>query len=136
MITGDESKAQRIGLVTHGLLMGTVVFGLVYAALFVLLDDTSLLAGVLIGIGHGIVAGLAMVMMGTMHPWTDPPPAGGSDEAVIRTDRETRPPSVARGQHMVLEELAQVGLEPLPVGVPLADVLDSRVLLVDDLVAE
>ena len=90
MMTGDESTAKRIGFVTHVIVMGTVVFGLIYAALFVAFDDAGALTGVLIGVVHGIVAGVVMVMMGAMHPRMDPPPAGGEGEVVTTVGGEVR----------------------------------------------
>lgn len=68
MMTGDESKAKIIGLMTHVVMMGTVVFGLLYAFLFVAFDSASWATGLLIGVVHGLVAGIAMIMMGAMHP--------------------------------------------------------------------
>ncbi|MEX1163648.1 MAG: hypothetical protein WEB03_08715 [Nitriliruptor sp.] len=68
MFTADRDKANRIGFLTHVVMMGTIVFGIGYAALFTAFDDVSLLTGALVGLGHGIVAGLAMAMMGSMHP--------------------------------------------------------------------
>ncbi len=90
MVTGEAAKARRIGLVTHVVMMGTIVFGLGYAALFVAFDDASALTGVLIGVAHGVVAGVAMAMMGSMHPRMDPPPAGGNDDVVTATAGEVR----------------------------------------------
>jgi len=34
MMTDDPDKARKIGMVTHVIVMGTVVFGITYAALF------------------------------------------------------------------------------------------------------
>jgi uncharacterized membrane protein YagU involved in acid resistance len=68
MLTDDVDKAHRIGFVTHVVMMGTIVFGVGYAALFTAVDDASVLTGALIGLGHGIVAGMAMAMMGSVHP--------------------------------------------------------------------
>ncbi|MEX2549010.1 MAG: hypothetical protein WD638_02185 [Nitriliruptoraceae bacterium] len=90
MVTGDESKAKQIGFVTHVIMMGTVVFGLLYAALFVALDDAGALTGILIGLAHGIVAGIAMAMMGRMHPRMDPPPVAGNGEVVTTVSGEVR----------------------------------------------
>ena len=67
MLTDDVDKAKRIGFVTHVVLMGTLVFGIGYAALCTALGDASVLTGALIGLGHGIVAGMAMAMMGSVH---------------------------------------------------------------------
>jgi hypothetical protein len=68
MFTDDLDQAKRIGLVTHVVMMGTIVFGIGYAALFTVFGNASVLTGALLGLGHGIVAGLAMAMMGSMHP--------------------------------------------------------------------
>ena len=90
MVTGDESKAKQIGFVTHVIMMGTIVFGLIYAALFVALDDAGVLVGVLIGLAHGIIAGIAVVMLGSMHPRMDPPPVASDGEVVSSTGGEVR----------------------------------------------
>jgi hypothetical protein len=69
MVTADQAKARRVGLVIHVGVMGTVVFGIVYGLLFQALDSDSLVTGLLIGIGHGLVVGaLAMPMMAAIHP--------------------------------------------------------------------
>ena len=75
IVTGDESKATVMGLVTHVLVMGTLVFGSLYVVLFVAFDSNGWVTGLLIGVVHGIVAGVAMVMMGVMHPRIEPPSA-------------------------------------------------------------
>lgn len=85
MITGDRRTANLIGAVTHVIVMGTVVFGLIYAGLFVAFDDASTLTGALIGLVHGLIAGVMMVMMGAMHPRMDPPPASAQAEPVTQT---------------------------------------------------
>lgn len=90
MFTGDQTRAKQIGTLTHVIMMGTIVFGLGYAALFVAFDDAGVLTGGLIGLGHGIVAGLAMAMMGAMHPRMDPPPSAGDGEVVTTTAGEVR----------------------------------------------
>lgn len=69
MMTDDPERAKRIGMVTHVLVMGTVVFGTVYAAVFSAVGSASWLAGLVVGLVHGIVAGaVGMPMMGSMHP--------------------------------------------------------------------
>lgn len=89
MFTGDRRTASRIGIVTHVLMMGTIVFGLAYAAVFVAFDATGYVAGLVVGIMHGVVAGLAMAMMGSMHPRMVPATAG-SDRAVTEEAAEIR----------------------------------------------
>jgi hypothetical protein len=73
MMTGDPDRARRIGAAIHYGVMGTVVFGLAYAALFVSFGSASALTGVLIGAAHGLILGaVGMPMMPAMHPRMDP----------------------------------------------------------------
>lgn len=68
MVTDDPQKAKVIGKFTHLIVMGTVVFGLTYAALFTAFDSTTWWVGALIGGVHGVVSGVFMTMMGNTHP--------------------------------------------------------------------
>jgi hypothetical protein len=71
MFTGDRSKAKAIGLFTHLVMMSAIVLGSIYALLFAWFDteaNNAWWVGALIGVVHGIVAGMAMAMMGAMHP--------------------------------------------------------------------
>lgn len=69
MLTGNPHRARRVGTLLHVGMMGMVVFGFVYAALFVSFDSASLLTGVAIGGAHGLIVGaLGMPMMAVMHP--------------------------------------------------------------------
>ncbi len=69
MFTDDESTARRIGLFMHFIVMGTLVFGTVYAGLFVVVGSASWLTGLIIGLVHAVVAGaIGFPMMGSMHP--------------------------------------------------------------------
>lgn len=69
MMSGAPDRAKQLGIGVHGIMMGTVVFGLGYAALFSALGTTSWLTGVVIGAIHGLVVGLvAMPMMPAIHP--------------------------------------------------------------------
>lgn len=90
MLTGDKRTANLIGTVTHVIVMGTVVFGLVYAGLFVAFDEVGALIGALIGLVHGLIAGVMMIMMGAMHPRMDAPPTAGHAEAVTEVGGEVR----------------------------------------------
>ena len=79
MLSGDRSTALKLGSVIHYLMMGTVVFGIVYAGVFAAVGNASLLTGALIGLAHGVVVGaMAMPMMPAMHPRMGvvPAPAG------------------------------------------------------------
>ncbi len=69
MVTADGSRARRLGLAIHVVMMGTVAFGVVYAALFTLLDSDAALTGVAIGLVHGLLFGLMVLpMMPAIHP--------------------------------------------------------------------
>lgn len=68
MVTGDRDTATRFGVVIHYLLMGTVLFGLGYAALFTALDDASVTAGAVTGVVHGLALGLiGLPMLPAVH---------------------------------------------------------------------
>lgn len=69
MVSGQRKTAMGIGAVGHFVMMGTVVFGLMYAALFSTLDSDSWWVGLAIGVVHGLIVGVAaMPMMPKMHP--------------------------------------------------------------------
>lgn len=85
MVTDDPSKANAIGFVTHVLIMGTVVFGLSYAALFTLFGSAAWWLGALIGAVHGIIAGAVLPMMGRNHPKMQPASAFSGDATVERS---------------------------------------------------
>lgn len=69
MMSGDPDRARRIGTILHVGMMGTVVFGLLYAALFTSFGSASLLTGVAIGGAHGLILGaIGMPMMAAVHP--------------------------------------------------------------------
>lgn len=69
MMASDKDRAMTIGVVIHWLMMGTIVFGLGYAAIFTALGSASVITGVLLGAAHGLVVGLVfMPLMPAMHP--------------------------------------------------------------------
>ncbi|MGE0795352.1 MAG: hypothetical protein AB7I38_17865 [Dehalococcoidia bacterium] len=69
MIAGSRGMAMRIGSAMHYLMMGTIVFGLAYAALFTAFDDDSWWVGALFGLAHGVILGVVfMPMMPAVHP--------------------------------------------------------------------
>lgn len=77
MLSGDERKARRAGMFIHLIVMGTLVFGSIYALLFQALDSASWVTGLIVGVVHGAVVGImAMPMMGVIHPRMQPV-AGG-----------------------------------------------------------
>ncbi|NUQ95094.1 MAG: hypothetical protein HOY79_00565 [Streptomyces sp.] len=69
MMVREEKRARSAGMMIHLVMMGTVVFGLLYAALFHALGSASVVTGLLVGLVHGLVVGMmAMPMMGAIHP--------------------------------------------------------------------
>jgi hypothetical protein len=69
MVSGNPETARRIGLVIHWIMMGTVIFGIAYAALFLAVGSASWLVGLVIGLVHGATVGLVfMPMMAAIHP--------------------------------------------------------------------
>ncbi len=75
MMSSNPNTARMMGLVIHYLVMGTIVFGLIYAWLFSLIGSGGWLTGGLIGLAHGVVVGLMMPMMATVHPRVSRQPA-------------------------------------------------------------
>ncbi len=71
MMSADPHRARRLGAILHYIVMGTVVFGLAYAALFAAFGSASVGIGVLIGAIHGVIFLAAMPMIPAMHPRMD-----------------------------------------------------------------
>ena len=77
MMTKDEEKARRIGMMIHLVVMGTIAFGIGYALLFQAFDSVGAATGLSIGAFHGLVVGMmAMPMMGAIHPRMQPAAEG------------------------------------------------------------
>ncbi len=69
MVSGDKRTATIVGTFIHYMMMGTIIFGLLYALLFAGFDSADWWLGVTIGVVHGLVIGvMAMPMMPAMHP--------------------------------------------------------------------
>jgi uncharacterized membrane protein YagU involved in acid resistance len=69
MISGDRRTAVSAGIAIHYVMMGTVVFGLIYAVIFAAAGSASVLTGLLVGLVHAVVVGaMAMPVMPAMHP--------------------------------------------------------------------
>lgn len=69
MMSDDEGKARRLGMTIHVLMMGTVVFGVLYGFLFAAFDSDAALTGLSIGVVHGLIFGLMVLpMMPAIHP--------------------------------------------------------------------
>jgi len=78
MMSADPARAKRFGVMIRYIVMGTVVYGVAYAALFAGFGSATILTGALIGAVHGIVVGgIAMPMMPAIHPRMTSSPAPG-----------------------------------------------------------
>lgn len=85
MVSGDENVAKKIGLAVHYVMMGTVVFGLVYAGIFTALGTASVLTGLVVAVVHGLIVGaMAMPTMPAMHPRMGKLPVHAGAESVSR----------------------------------------------------
>jgi hypothetical protein len=69
MLSGNRARAMSMGAIAHLVVMGTVVFGIVYGLLFSAFDSDAWWVGTLIGVAHGLIVGVVfMPMMPAMHP--------------------------------------------------------------------
>jgi hypothetical protein len=71
MVTTKRGPAMAIGAITHLVVLSGIVLGSVYALLFSWLDISAGNAwwvGALFGVVHGILGGLLMGMVHTIHP--------------------------------------------------------------------
>ena len=83
MVTGDRSRARLMGAFVHYLVMGTVVFGIIYGLLFTAFGSDGWLTGVVMGAVHGVLVGAVILpMMGAVHPrMSVASPAAAGDSA-------------------------------------------------------
>ena len=81
--TDEPGRATLIGTLTH-YSTGTVLFGSVYTLAFSVLRAAGWLRGFLRGLGHGVISGFAMKLMGTTHPRMES--TLGADDEVWRHD--------------------------------------------------
>lgn len=85
MMSGNPATARAMGVVIHYIVMGTIVFGIIYALLFTVFNSASWWVGLLIGVVHGIVVGLIMGMMPAMHPRMGRPSAAQPNTSSVTT---------------------------------------------------
>lgn len=91
MFSGDEDVANKIGFAVHYVMMGTVVFGLIYAGIIATVGVNAVLAGVVIGLLHAlIVGGMAMPMMPAIHPRMGEVPVSAGGGTVTQERGELR----------------------------------------------
>lgn len=93
MLLGSMMAARRklirpIGLLLHFVVLGAVVFGLIYAALFTAFDSAAWWVGALIGLVHGVLVGAVVLpVVAAVHPRMRRQPAmahAGAREAVVQ----------------------------------------------------
>lgn len=68
MFSGNREDAVRIGGGIHFVVMGTFLFGVVYAALFSVTDFQSPWLGAAVGSAHGAVMGILLGQLNLVHP--------------------------------------------------------------------
>lgn len=87
MMSGNRRAAWAIGAMVHFVVMGAVVFGLIYAALFAVFGIAASAAwwvGAIVGLVHGLLVGtMAMPMMPAMHPRMEIQAAGAGGPPTV-----------------------------------------------------
>ncbi|WP_051478728.1 hypothetical protein [Arthrobacter sp. H5] len=71
MFTGNHRTAKGLGLFVHLVMMSALVFGSLYALVLTVLNvspGNAWWAGAIVGLVHGLIAGLVMPMMPLVHP--------------------------------------------------------------------
>lgn len=87
VVSADEHTARQAGYVIHYGLMGTLVFGIGYGAVFAMLDSATWIDGLILGLIHGFVVGmLFMPALPALHPRMEPALAGAGG-TVFRSRR-------------------------------------------------
>jgi hypothetical protein len=102
MLTGKKQAATGLGLTMHLVVLSGLVIGSLYAWVFTLIDPppTSLWwIGGLLGVVHGVLGGMAMAMVPTMHPRMvrEPALAGGPAVDPVASEEprlQLRPPGL------------------------------------------
>lgn len=95
-VSSDPEQARRAGLLIHYGLMGTLVFGTGYGAVFAMLDSSTWIDGLIVGLIHGFVVGmLIMPALPALHPRVEPALAGAGGPVVRARDGVwLKPPGV------------------------------------------
>jgi hypothetical protein len=96
VVSSDLEQARKAGLLIHYGLMGTLVFGTGYGAVFAMLDSSTWLDGLIVGLIHGFVVGvLFLPAMAVVHPRMEPALAGAGGPVIRSRDGVwLRPPGV------------------------------------------
>jgi hypothetical protein len=96
VISSDLEQARKAGLLIHYGVMGTLVFGIGYGAVFSMLDSATWLDGLIVGLVHGFVVGMAFLpAMPALHPRVEPALAGAGGVVIRARDGvHLKPPGV------------------------------------------
>jgi hypothetical protein len=96
LLSSDPEEARRAGLLIHYGVMGTLVFGSGYGAVFAMLDSATWLDGLIVGLVHGFVVGMViMPALPALHPRVEPALAGAGGVVIRARDGvHLKPPGV------------------------------------------
>lgn len=96
LVSSDLEQARKAGLLIHYGLMGTLVFGIGYGAVFAMLDSSTWLDGLIVGLIHGFVVGmLVLPAMPALHPRVEPALVGAGGTVIRSRDGVwLKPPGV------------------------------------------
>jgi hypothetical protein len=96
LVSSDLEQARKAGLLLHYGLMGTLVFGIGYGAVFAMLDSSTWLDGLIVGLIHGFVVGmLVLPAMPALHPRVEPALVGAGGTVIRSRDGVwLKPPGV------------------------------------------
>lgn len=96
LVSPDPEQARRVGLLIHYGVMGSLVFGVGYGAVFAMLDSATWLDGLIVGLIHGFVVGMLFLpAMPALHPRVEPALAGVAGPVVRARDGVwLKPPGV------------------------------------------
>jgi hypothetical protein len=96
VLSPEPEQARKAGVLIHYGVMGTLVFGVGYGAVFAMLDSATWLDGLIVGLIHGFVVGMLFLpAMPALHPRVEPALAGAGGPVVRARDGVwLKPPGV------------------------------------------
>jgi hypothetical protein len=96
VVSPEPEQARKAGLLIHYGVMGTLLFGVGYGAVFAMLDSATWVDGLIVGLIHGFVVGMLFLpAMPALHPRVEPALAGAGGPVVRARDGVwLKPPGV------------------------------------------